>query len=69
MYPFGWRTLARLHRTSAPFAHLLFEVAPLLFVDQHQVQVVAHRELLVDVPHRGGQVVASQEQPDGYGLA
>lgn len=53
----------------AVFSHLLLEVAPLLFVDQHQVQVVAHRELLVDVSHRGGQVVAGQEQPDGNGLA
>lgn len=51
------------------FSHLLFEVAPLLFINQHQVQVVAHRKLLVDVSHRGGQVVASQEQPDGNGLA
>lgn len=51
------------------FSHLLFEVAPLLFIDQHQVQVVAHRKLLVDVSHRRSQVVASQEQPDGNGLA
>lgn len=41
--------------------HLLFEVAPLLLVDQHQVQVVSHRELLVDVSHGGSQVITSQE--------
>lgn len=50
-------------------SHLLFEVAPFLFINQHQVQVIAHRKLLVDVSHRGGQVVASQKQPDGNGLA
>lgn len=49
-------------------SHLLFEVAPLLFINQHQIQVVAHWKLLVDVSHRGGQVVASQEQPDGNGF-
>lgn len=41
--------------------HLLFEVAPLLLVDQHQVQVVTHRELLVDVSHGGSQIITSQE--------
>lgn len=42
-------------------AHLLFEVASLLLVDQHQVQVVAHGELLVDVSHGGSQIVTSQK--------
>lgn len=44
--------------------HLLFEVAPFLLVYQHQVEIVAHRELLVDVPHGGGELVARQEEPD-----
>lgn len=42
-------------------AYLLFEVASLLLVDQHQVQVVAHGELLVDVSHGGSQIVTSQK--------
>lgn len=46
---------------SAIFDHLLFEVAPLLLVDQHQVQVVAHGELLVDVSHGGSQIITGQE--------
>lgn len=50
-------------------AHLLLEVAPLLLVNQHQVEVVAHRELLVDVPHGGRELVARQEEADGDGLS
>lgn len=50
------------------FPHLLLEIASLLVVDQHQVEVVAHRELLVDIPHGGGELVARQEEPDGDGL-
>lgn len=41
--------------------YLLFEVASLLLVNQHQVQVVAHRELLVDISHGGSQIVTSQK--------
>lgn len=52
-----------------PGPHLLFEVAPFLLVDQHQVEVIAHRELLVDVPHGGGELVARQEEPDWDGLS
>ena len=48
--------------------YLLFEVAPLLLVDQNQVQVVAHRELLVDVSHGRCHLVAGQKQPDWDGL-
>ena len=46
------------------FVYLLFEVAPLLLVHQHQVEIVAHRELLVDVTHRGRQLVPTQKQAD-----
>lgn len=49
--------------------HLLFEVSPVLLIHQHQVKEVPHRELLVDVPHGGCQVVASQKQTDGNGLS
>lgn len=41
-----------------PRLHLLFEVASFLLVYQHQVEIIAHRELLVDVPHGGGELVA-----------
>ena len=40
---------------------LLLEISPILFVDQDQVDVVPDRELLVDVLHGRGQVVATQE--------
>lgn len=42
-------------------SYLLFEVTSLLLVNQNQVQVVAHRELLVDVPHGGGQIISRQK--------
>lgn len=42
-------------------AYLLFEVASLLLIDQHEVQVISHRELLVNVSHGGSQIIASQE--------
>lgn len=41
--------------------NLLFEVASLLLIYQHQVQVISHRELLVNVSHGGSQVIAGQE--------
>merc|ERR1712106_156531 len=47
---------------------LLLEVPPLLLVYQNQVQVVPDRKLLVDVPHGGGEVVSSKEDPDGNTL-
>lgn len=49
-------------------AHLLFEVPPLLLVHQNQVDIVTNRELLVDVPHGGRQVIPTQEQANGNGL-
>ena len=39
------------------WADLLLEIAPVLLVDQDEVQVVAHAELLVDITHRRGKVV------------
>lgn len=52
-----------------PRSHLLFEVAPFLLVYQHQVEVIAHRELLIDIPHGGSELVACQEEPDRDGLS
>lgn len=52
-----------------PRLHLLFEVAPFLLIYQHQVEIITHRELLVDVPHGGGELVARQEEPDWDGLS
>lgn len=43
---------------------LLFEVATVLGVHQHQVEKVANGELFVDVAHGGRQVVAGKEYPD-----
>ena len=42
---------------------LLFEVAPVLLVDQHQVQEVLHAELVVHCLVGGRKVVGGQEQP------
>ncbi len=46
----------------------MFEVSPLLLIHQHEVEVVANTELVVNVPHRGCEVIAYQEQTDGDGL-
>lgn len=55
-------------RPGSSASHLLFKVAPLFLIDQHQVEVITHGELLIDVPHRWSQLVASQKEPDGNGL-
>ena len=49
--------------------YLLLEVASVLFINQHQVEVIAHRELFVDLPHRRRQIVAAEEQADGDGFS
>lgn len=49
--------------------HLLFEIAPFLLIYQHQVKVIAHRELLVDVTHGWGELIPSQEEPDWDGFS
>ena len=46
-------------------SHLLFKVAPLLFINEHQVEVIADTELLVDISHGRRQIIASQEQTNG----
>lgn len=48
---------------------LLFEVSSLFFIYKNQVQVVTHWELLVDVPHGGGQLISGKKQTDGNWLA
>lgn len=50
-------------------ADLLFEVTPLLLVHQYQVEVIANRELFIDVPHRRRQFIAAEEEADWNGLA
>jgi len=49
---------------------LLLEVAPILLVDENQVQVVFYRELVVDVSVRGGELRGNsiQEEPHGDAL-
>lgn len=44
--------------------YLLFKISPVLFIHQHQIKEVAYRELLVDVPHGGRQVISWQEAED-----
>ena len=48
--------------------YLLLEVPPLFLVHKHQVKIVPHRELLVDVLHGRGKFISTQEEPDGNGL-
>jgi hypothetical protein len=50
-------------------AHLLLKVPPILFVDEHQVQIVAGRELLVHVPICRRQFEAAKEETDRDRLA
>lgn len=45
--------------------NLLLEVPAILFVDEHEIEVVPDRELLVDVTHGRRQVVPVEEQSDG----
>lgn len=51
------------------WTNLLLEITPLLLINEDQVEVVAHRKLLVDVPHGRRHLVARKEQPDGDGLS
>lgn len=48
---------------------LLLEIAPLLFVDEHQIEIVLARELLLYVSHRRREVVGAEEQANRYALA
>lgn len=48
--------------------YLLFEVTPLLLVYEHQIEVVSHRVLLVDDPHRRSDLIASQKKSNRDGL-
>lgn len=56
-------------RTQLSLTHLLLEVSPVFLINQDQIDVIPHRELLVYVLHGRGQVVAAQEQADRYRLA
>lgn len=47
---------------------LLLEIPPILLINQHEVQVVAGTELLVDVAESWGEVKAAEEEADGDGL-
>ena len=48
--------------------YLLLEIAPLLFIDQDQIEVVSDREFLVDVSHSGRQVVSGKKDANRYTL-
>ena len=45
--------------------YLLFEVSSFLFINENQVEIVAHREFLVDVFHGWCQLIAAEEQSNG----
>lgn len=47
---------------------LLFEIPPILLVDEYQVEVIPRAELLVDVSERWGEFEPAQEETDGDGL-
>jgi hypothetical protein len=47
----------------------LFEVSPVLFVDEDKVKVIAGSEFLVDVAEGWRQVKATKEYADGDGFA
>lgn len=38
--------------------YLLFKIASLLLINENQVEVVPHGELLVNVPHSGRHLIA-----------
>lgn len=44
--------------------YLLFKVSSVLFIHQHQIKEVAYRELLVDIPHGGCQVISCKWRCD-----
>ena len=48
---------------------LLLEIPPVLLVNQHQVQVIPRRKLLVDVAERRRELEPAEEEPDRYRLA
>ena len=43
---------------------MLLEISPVFHIHQLQVQVVAHRELMVDFAHGGREIVPCEEHPD-----
>jgi len=48
---------------------LLLEVAPVLLVDEHQVQVVPGTKLLIYIPERWCEIKPSKEKADWYCFA
>lgn len=49
-----------LHWCSVQVCYLLFKVSSVLLIHQHQIEEVAHRELLVDIPHGGCHVISCE---------
>lgn len=48
---------------------LLLEIPPVFFINQNQIEVILHAELVVDVFVGWGQIIRTQEQPDWNRLA
>jgi uncharacterized protein (DUF779 family) len=40
---------------------LLFEIPPVFFINQNQIMVIVHTELVVDISVGRGQIVGTQE--------
>jgi hypothetical protein len=60
-----------IRRKNAPEDRNLatLEIPPVLFIHQHQVQVIPRREFLIDVPEGGREFESAEEEPDGDRLA
>ena len=52
----------------AAVTYLLLEIASFFLIYQHQIEIEAHGELLIDIPHGGCQLVAGEKQADGDGF-
>ena len=49
---------------------LLFEISPVLLVDEYEIQEVLDGKLVIDIPKRWGErIKAAKEQTDGDGLS
>jgi hypothetical protein len=46
--------------------NLLLEVPTVLFVNEHQIEVISRAKLFIHVPERWRQVKSAEEESDGY---
>jgi hypothetical protein len=60
---------AAFHVTRPASDLLLLEISPVFLINEDKVEVVARRELLVDVAEGWGEVKAAEEEADRYRFA